>query len=212
VNRLALALLAAVSLAQPSQAAGPMETTNLALHTLTIRTYAVHEHDELSSATLTLASSLLGAAGVGSRWTSCGPAHADATCAQPLASMDLAIRLVHDSTNEPGRGPLPMGASLVDTTRRTGSLATLYLDRIDRLATGSATSADVILARAIAHEAAHLVLGTNEHGATGLMRPLWSRAMLRHGAASEWVFTEDEGRRLREALAIRLVAVQRGGS
>jgi hypothetical protein len=99
---------------------------------------------------------------------------------------------------------LPIGHSLVDTTRRTGVLATLFLDRIERIARAAGVSPAVITARAAAHEIAHLILGTNEHGASGLMRALWSQDMLRFDAEREWVFTADEGRRLRLALASRL--------
>ncbi len=207
---IALPLLALVSITERPAHAEHIERAipNRPAPALTIRTYTVRQGDEPSPATLVLASSLLAEAGITSRWTSCGAAVADTTCSLPLSSAELAMRLVHDPADHTGRGLLPMGTSFVDTARRTGTLATLYLDRIASLSTAAGTAADVILARAIAHEAAHLVLGTNEHGSVGLMRAIWSLEMLRHTPASEWVFTASEGQRMREALAGRLGPVE----
>jgi hypothetical protein len=196
---------------------------------LTIRVYAADQDDLPGSAAIELTAALLARAGVPVRALACGGRRADQGCTAPMTATDLAVRLLrqrrgtagsfiarpHDIGAEggPGAGLTPggqaMGSSLIDTTHRTGSLATLYLDRVEALASSSGVSAAVVLARALAHEVAHLVLGTNEHGTSGLMRPLWSRAMLRTDAEDRWVFTAEEGTRMRAALGARFAGVSR---
>ena len=205
MTRYALApMLLTLLLAHQAHAEDIHRDARISAEMLTIRTYTTRQRDEPATTTLVLASALLREAGIDSRWLSCGVAHAEGTCGLPLSSTELAMRLVRDSGTAPAHGPQTMGEALVDPTRRTGVLATLYLDRIESLSAATGTDAGVILARAIAHEAAHLMLGTTEHGSIGLMRPLWSRDMLRQEPASTWVFTPDEGERLRQALAARL--------
>jgi hypothetical protein len=172
-------------------------------HAVTIRIYTGQDIDVPAPLSLELASSLLREGGLETRWVSCGTLSPHTSCALPVQAAELSLRLVHDADRQQTNGVLPMGNALIDTTRGTGVLATLFLDRIERVARTSGVSAAVIMARAAAHEIAHLVLGTNEHGDTGIMRALWSRDMLRFGSDREWVFTADEGRRLRLALAAR---------
>lgn len=206
MNRLTLAaaLLALVPSAQPVVAETLTSSVTLpTTPTLTIRLYTISSDDTPPPATLAQTSSLLADAGLGSRWTSCGLHRADSSCASPLSPTELAMRFIRNGAAVPHSGLMSMGTSLVDTARHTGILATLYLDRIESLAHITGTSVDVLLARAMAHEAAHLVLGTNEHGDTGLMRPLWSRDMLLRDPVEEWTFTRDEGERMRKALASR---------
>lgn len=178
--------------------------TSLALpFVLTIRLYATSEIGLPSPAARTETALVLAEAGISSRWTFCGQRHPERACTLPLAPSELAVRLVRERSTRAGDAPMTMGTSLVDTTRRTGVLATVYLDRIEALAASAGQQADIVLARALAHEIAHLVLGTTEHGASGLMRPLWSRAMLRDEPSSSWVFTPGEAASLRAALAAR---------
>ncbi len=206
MHRLALVLTlpALLSVALPLRAAEPDLPRSVPVaRTLTIRVYPMVALDTPSADTLVLASSLLRAAGIESQWLECGDSVTLAACTRPLAATELMMRLVHSGAELPAGVPSPMGTSLLDTTRRTGVLATLYLDRIAALATTTGTASSTILARAIVHEAAHLVLGSNAHGSTGLMRALWSRQMLRTEPASDWVFSADEATRLRQALAAR---------
>jgi hypothetical protein len=90
--------------------------------------------------------------------------------------------------------------------RGTGTLATIYLDRVEWLALVAGVDAGTVLARAIAHEIGHLLLGTTAHSRHGLMRPVWSREELIRGRATDWLFQADDASRLQKALARRLVA------
>jgi hypothetical protein len=62
----------------------------------------------------------------------------------------------------------------------------------------------VVLGRAIAHEIGHLLLGTNGHAPTGLMREIWSRETLQRGRTHDWVFTASDSQAMRDAVRTRL--------
>ena len=63
-----------------------------------------------------------------------------------------------------------------------------------------------LLGRAIAHEIGHLLLDTNQHASTGLMRATWSRSELRRDKPADWHFLGDEADTMRTALATRQAA------
>ena len=64
-------------------------------------------------------------------------------------------------------------------------------------------NAGTLLGRLMAHEIAHLLLGTDYHGDAGLMRAEWPDDALTH-AADEWRFTADEAVRMQRVIAAAL--------
>jgi hypothetical protein len=56
-----------------------------------------------------------------------------------------------------------------------------------------------MIGRVMAHEIGHLVLGTNTHSASGLMREIWTFAELTRNRAQDWMFSGAQRDRLREA-------------
>lgn len=81
----------------------------------------------------------------------------------------------------PGRPSARWAISLIDTTTGMGTMATLCLDRVTRLASGARVDRATVLGRAMAHEVAHLILGRNEHSETGLMCEIWTEQQLASG-------------------------------
>ena len=51
----------------------------------------------------------------------------------------------------------------------------------------------------MAHEIGHLLLGTNAHSGTGLMREIWTLAELTRNRAQDWIFSGAQRETLREA-------------
>ena len=156
---------------------------------------------------LAAAGAILDDAGFVVSWVGCegvsGRRDDDDRCVMPLAANELAIRFVR---LPPGRGPLgqvALGSSLVDTRLRAGALATVYVDRVAVLAARCQLDVGTLIARAIAHEVGHLLLGTADHAPDGLMRAVWSRNALRHERPGDWVFTPRDGHALRDALRMR---------
>jgi len=100
--------------------------------------------------------------------------------------------------------PGPLGFSLIDVERRAGTLATVYADRVTRLAALSGTDPGRLLGRAMAHEIGHLLLGTTRHADRGLMRGVWTSVELHRDRAWDWSLSREDVARMRRGLAARL--------
>jgi hypothetical protein len=125
------------------------------------------------------------------------------TCNAPLEAGELSVRLVRLAATPSANGQLQLGYSLVDTSAHEGKLATIFVDRVEWLAGQTGADTAVVLGFAVAHEIGHLLLGTNTHGTRGIMRALWSRSELQHANVKDWVFSRDEGARMRASLERR---------
>jgi len=84
---------------------------------------------------LRAATGVLAAAGIDIRWLECGSdvAANPADCATPLTRDELAVRLVRLAGTSSARGQLSLGYSLVDMSTGGGTLATVYVDRVEWL-------------------------------------------------------------------------------
>jgi hypothetical protein len=92
---------------------------------------------------------------------------------------------------------------MVDVERQAGTLATIYLDRIDSLAGEAKVDSGRLLGRAIAHEVGHLLLGTHDHAHAGLMRARWLTPELQRDWPLDWKLSDPEGARMRWRLFMR---------
>lgn len=177
---------------------------------VTARLYNTAQVSEsVKEAALRVATGALIAGGIDLRWSNCDMAE---SCATAPARGELVIRLVRSPsrivarTTPPHRAgamgtagsgprnetPLVLGEALIDMRERTGVLATVFVDRVERIAGLSETDAALLLGRAIAHELGHLLLGTNAHSASGLMRAQWRPADIRRHASADWVLTRED--------------------
>jgi len=154
---------------------------------------------------LRAAAGVLAAAGIDVTWLACGDdatrTHAIA-CEAPPGPAELSVRFVR-LAGTPSHGQLQLGYSLVDTGIGAGSLATVYVDRVHRVAAQAGADAAVVVGFAAAHEIGHLLLGTNAHAGNGLMRAVWSRAQLQHGDVNDWLFSRDDAVKMRSSLERR---------
>lgn len=132
-------------------------------------------------------------------WTLCKPG----VCMTPSAEA-LKLRVV---TSPPGAEPNPgvLGHAMIDARLRAGVLATVFIDRTRQLAGSLGLDYRVLLGRAMAHELAHLLLGTSTHG-TGLMRDFWSQEELLGARRNDWILDPLDAATIRDRLA------RRGGS
>ena len=189
----------------------PVDGAQIDRPNLVVRVYttaAMHTSD--GKRAIREATAILEDADVDVNWLDCSktatPADAAAVparCAQPLKSNEVAVRIVRvrlSGHHDDGT----LGESLLDAVRRTGTLATIYVDRVEWLARAGGVDTPTVLARAIAHEIGHLLLGTNAHSRRGLMRPVWSREELIRARAGDWLFPAEDARRLQQALARRI--------
>jgi len=142
-----------------------------------------------------LAGVILRDAGLQAVWRDCS-----AGCADALGSGELLVRIV---AAPEGIVADSLGSAVVDLQQGAGTLATVYADRINVLASRTGVSEGTLLGRAIAHEIGHLLLGTARHSAAGLMRALWSDRELQRDVAAEWTFSREDVARLGRGLATR---------
>lgn len=153
------------------------------------------------------ADKILEAAGVLATWRECRKA-ADSSagpidaCGEPLTAREVVVRLV-SAPDAPRRETTVFGDSLVDAQTRTGTLATVYADRVARAAARLRIDPGTLLGRAIAHEIGHLLLGTNEHSDDGLMRAYWPDRRLLAGGTRPWRFSRREASQLAPAVLAR---------
>jgi hypothetical protein len=158
------------------------------------------------------AETILWEAGVTVSWLDCRVAHrepADASsrCEQPLGATDLMLRV--GSAKNDAAQYVSLGFSLVNVADGTAPyLATVYADLVANVAKGAGVDTRELLGRAMAHEIGHLLLATNQHAATGLMRAAWSRAELRRNNTADWQFLSDEAETMCTAIATRAAAPQ----
>jgi hypothetical protein len=126
----------------------------------------------------------------------------------PLAGAELAVRLETAPQRPQSVRPFALGYSLLDGETRSGSLGTIYLDRVRWLAGASAAEVATLLGRAIVHELGHLLLGTPQHSRVGVMRAIWTRQMVFNSRPTEWRFSVQEAERMRAAAGARAAAGQ----
>jgi hypothetical protein len=113
---------------------------------------------------------------------------------------EVIVRIV---TSQPELMPGSLGFSLVDVELGSGTLATVFADRVADLARLAGTDAGRLFGRAIAHEIAHLLLGTTRHADSGLMRGTWTTGELRRDRPRDWILMSGDIVRMRRGLAIR---------
>ena len=152
------------------------------------------------------AQAVLQQTGVNIVWEDCWvgggrPASSSARCQEPIGG-DIVLRL--QKTGDADRSKfVSMGFSLVGLADAAPFLATVYVDRVESVARGAGIDPRRVLGLAIAHEIGHVLLDSNTHAPSGLMRADWSRNELRRTDASVWQFLESE------AALVRAAAIER---
>ena len=148
---------------------------------------------ELATA-LATARAILSGAAIDLVWRECGP------CDETPGPQELIVRIAA----APARAePKTLGYSLVDVEARSGSLVTIFADRVEFIAAAAQFDPGVLLGRSIAHELGHLLMGTTEHSAHGLMRARWDAREVERNLRRDWVLSRDEGTRMRRGLEAR---------
>ena len=132
-------------------------------------------------------------AGVAVTWPQC-------PCLSPVRSSELVVRITRAS---PASTPGSLGFSLVDIGAKAGTLATVFADRVQAMAAIAAIDEGELLGRVIAHEISHLLLGTRDHGAQGLMRGEWRASELVRQHPSDWLLSRAEGVTIRQSIKRR---------
>jgi hypothetical protein len=144
-------------------------------------------------------------AGVHAAWRTCrsdygAASKSDDSCADAVNPAEVVVRLMRAPPKSTSQ---TLGFSYVDTETRRGTLATIFADRIHARALRLRISVGQLLGRAIAHEVGHLLLGTSDHAANGLMLSRWTDRVLTHERERDWLFSDAEAADMRRLVLVR---------
>ena len=144
------------------------------------------------------ANEILARADIAVDWRDCpaGGVLARGACAAPPASGELAVRLVRSPKDDPN--PRALGTALIDKATGTGTLATVFVDRVTSMARQGQQDTWVMVGSVMAHEIGHLLLGSNSHTETGLMREIWTLRDLTRNRPDDWLFSRVQREELRQ--------------
>src|SRR5436190_15468304 len=162
---------------------------------LVIRLYDAHGvPPDTKAAARNVVDRILSDAGIHVTWTEC-------PCDSCVLSSEMMIRIaVAPSSVDPSS----LGFSYIDVEQRSGTLATVFADRVHTLARLADVDEGELLGRTMTHEIAHLLLGTRDHAEAGLLRGRWTSLELAKNQPVDWRLSRGDGARLRGALVRRL--------
>jgi hypothetical protein len=87
---------------------------------------------------------------------------------------------------------------------KAGAHVTVLYDRIKPLGQSGVISVSALLGYATAHEIGHVLLGTTEHSADGIMKARWGKPEYERAAIGFLEFTPSQRAEIREHLLRRL--------
>lgn len=155
---------------------------------LTVRVYQIAGlPSKLEQRALAEAESVLRSALVDVRWRKCSGPALSAECSSPPARLELLL-IVRDGVPCQDTSAT-LGQALVDRDGGGGTLATVYFDCVQWLATSTGTDVAVLLGRVAAHELGHLMMRSSAHARRGLMRPHWTPGEVRRNLLVDWEFS-----------------------
>ena len=138
----------------------------------------VTNYTEATSATVSKAEReagrILGNAGLQTVWLECPAGQStveqQGPCREPLEATDIALRVLSEATQNKFQDTV-FGFAVVPV------LASVYYDYAVHLARSDNAEFEIpiILGCVIAHEVGHLLLGSNSHADSGIMRGHWER-------------------------------------
>jgi hypothetical protein len=114
----------------------------------------------------------------------------------------VVIRIVTDRQTGMPAGPLGFALPFA----RLGAQATIFSERVERLAAVESLSPVVLLGYAIAHEIGHVLLRSSNHSATGIMRPVWTRSDFHWMICGAFDFNAADSIAIRSILQTELVS------
>ncbi len=181
----------------------PHSTESLSFRVRVYNDEGVPEGD--LSAALKVADTVLQRVCLEARWQNCtvGDPNRDSSgCDKETTSIDLVLYLVARlEAHAPNVDRRALGYSLIP---RNGERATMaYVCNARVRTVRSMFKAEEVLGLAVAHEIGHLLLGTNRHSNSGLMRAPWLSKDLQSGEWEEFTFTSEQVRRLRGAVLVQ---------
>jgi hypothetical protein len=163
---------------------------------LAVRLYDFSALDtSIRAAALDEARAILADAGVSASWHDC---YRTEGCAPEPG--ELVVRVVRETGEHGVAWQRALGFSVIDPAAGSGTLATIFINRVEDSSRHAGSDLALLLGRAIAHEVGHLILRTNAHAGEGLMRAIWTEQELARNMHDDWVFASSDRRQIRAVL------------
>ena len=147
------------------------------------------------------ASAIFRQAGLEIEWIPCaasgGNMPESTSCSEAAYPRHVHVRILSRSRN---LASSTLGVSYLSSDG-TGCYSDIFFVPVAELHSTSGQEVGTILGQAMAHEIAHLLLGTNSHSAIGIMRAQWQREKLLRAGKGEMLFTRAQAQVMRERLA-----------
>ena len=150
----------------------------------------------ITDVALATATRLITAGAIDVGWRNCDVPNACTT----VPAREFVIRLVRSREITTDGSPFVLGEASIDVNAGAGVLATIYVDRVERMAELSEADTASLLGRAIEHELGHLLLATKSHSPGGLMRAQWTSNEVRGNPTADWVLTRKDAEAIRKRL------------
>jgi len=188
-------------LALPGSAASSTEIAGAEMRV----TISVHNDAGISSGTLggaeVEASRVFRQSGIEAKWLNCplppdGPED-PAQCRTARFPAYLQLRIARRSRN---LSEITFGISYLSADG-SGCYADLFYQQVEEMHERSRVNLASLLGNVAAHEIGHLLLGTNSHAASGIMRARWQSEELGSISMGTLSFSEAESRQMRSKLA-----------
>jgi hypothetical protein len=127
------------------------------------------------------------------------------TCGPPFGAADVRLRLLtHRLTELRGTHSRSLGLALSCAEADGGCFVNVFYQRAEELAKDGDLGLAKVLGHAIAHEIGHLLLGSNAHSPTGLMRGKWGPKDLQRADKGDLLFGAQEAELIRINVAARM--------
>lgn len=160
-------------------------------------TVSVYNDAVIPAATLqeaeTIAARIFEESGIHVVWLNCSPGNpmTGAVCKIAVSERNLQVRVGRHSLN---LQPSVLGISYLVSDG--GNQADVFYESIESLRGDGPTQPAIILGHVISHEIGHLLLGTNSHSPSGIMRAHWDREQLSLAVAGLLTFTKSQSRHM----------------
>lgn len=149
------------------------------------------------------AGEILGQAGIAVRWQNC-PVPGSGVASKPDCSVDpdefstfLVTLLTGRMSGKIATKPQQFGLAMLSRESPFPTRSHIYSGRVVDFARAERTSWTRLLGSVIAHEVGHLLLGSNSHSATGIMRAQWRQEDLMLSLRDRLGFSAQQAEQIR---------------
>ncbi len=191
-----LFVVASPALAQPSSAKAPEKTLQI--------TVRIYDYAQISPRTLRRAQDeatyVFRQAGVEVLWLEChSPNHQQISeCSRTKGPAEFELRILGQTKN--GRQAFKgdtLGYAARDSDGSGGTMASVFYDRVQEVGRREGFSEGMVLGYAVAHEIGHLLLLSEYHSPTGLMRAKLTLQNWQQAAKGSLLFTNEQAESIR---------------